>query len=163
MIQYLTAGEYLPHDAPMILLEDVISVTDDDAHCRVRVNQGGVLSPFMDAQGNLPGWYALELMAQCIGVWSGWHRLQRGEESIALGMVLGARELTCATGSLPAGAVLDVHAKLLMQDARFGSFDCTIQIGADTVSVGRINTFQPTKDELSSLFHQPHTSKGAEA
>lgn len=45
MIQYLTAGEYLPHDTPMILLEDVISVTDDDAHCRVSVNKGACCRP----------------------------------------------------------------------------------------------------------------------
>ncbi|MGY5954991.1 3-hydroxy-fatty acyl-ACP dehydratase [Kosakonia sp. BK9b] len=154
MSQYLTPGVWLPHDAPMILLDEVLNITDDTAHCRVTVRNGGVLTPFLDAAGNLPGWYALELMAQTIGVWSGWHRHQRGEESSALGMVLGARELTCAAGVLPAAAELDIHVSLLMQDARFGSFDCVIQIGEQTVSSGRINTFQPTKEELSSLFNQ---------
>ncbi len=40
-------------------------------------------------------------MAQTVGVWSGWHRQQQGQEHIALGMVLGARELVCASGRPP--------------------------------------------------------------
>lgn len=158
MSHYLAPGAYLPHDAPMILLEEVITVTGDCAHCRVTVDKQGVLAPFIDADGNLPGWYALELMAQSIGVWSGWHRQQRGDENSALGMVLGARELTCVAGEFPANTVLDIHVKLLMQDERFGSFDCTIQAHATTLATGRVNTFQPTKEELTSLFTQGTTA-----
>lgn len=154
MNQYLPAGDYLPHDAPMLLLEEVISVTDSTARCRVVVSRDGVLAPFLDPQGNLPGWYAMELMAQTVGVWSGWHRLQHGQENIALGMILGARELVCAAGHLPANGVLDIAVTLLMQDDRFASFDCTIHTGDTTVATGRVNTFQPTTEELTSLFNQ---------
>ncbi|WP_329803349.1 ApeP family dehydratase, partial [Escherichia coli] len=100
---------------------------------------------------NLPGWFALELMAQTVGVWSGWHRHQQGKNSIELGMVLGARELLCAAGILPAGQTLTITVKLLMQDDRFGSFECSINNGTAT---GRINTFQPTAEELTTLFQQ---------
>lgn len=91
MSHYLSPGAYLPHDAPMLLLEEVVSVSDDSAVCRVTVSPSGVLAPFLDPDGNLPGWFALELMAQTVGVWSGWHRHQQGKNSIELGMVLGAR------------------------------------------------------------------------
>jgi len=154
MTVYLSPGEYLPHDAPMLLLEKVISVSEETACCQVSVNTIGVLAPFLDAQGDLPGWYALELMAQTVGVWSGWHRMQRGQDSIALGMVLGARELTCAAGTLPAGAALAIEVKLLMQDERFGSFECAISANDRTLATGRVNTFQPTPEELASLFNQ---------
>lgn len=149
---YLSPGEYLPHDAPMLLLDTVASVSDDAAACLVSVTPDGVLAPFLNPQGDLPGWFALELMAQTIGVWSGWHRHQQGERSIALGMVLGARELTCAAGSLPAGQTLTVSVKLLMQDTRFGSFDCTIDASGERLAEGRVNTFQPTPEELTTLF-----------
>ena len=158
MSHYLAPTDYLPHDAPMVLLESVLAVTADSVHCRVAVSHGGVLAPFLDADGALPGWYALELMAQTIGVWSGWHRQQNGQQSIALGMVLGARELTCATGHFPAGATLDIKAQLLMQDERFGSFDCAIFTGETGVATGRVNTFQPTQEELASLFNQGETA-----
>jgi predicted hotdog family 3-hydroxylacyl-ACP dehydratase len=138
----------------MQLIDEVLGVDLEHAHCRVTVNRQGVLAPFLDLQGNLPGWYALELMAQTVGVWSGWHRHHNGQESIALGMVLGARELVCAAGHLPFAATLDIHVNLLMQDQRFGSFACTIEANNTLLASGRISTFAPTTDELVSLFTQ---------
>ena len=154
MSDYLPPGEYLPHDEPMLLLDEVVNVTDDSTLCRVTVSANGTLAPFLDAEGHLPGWFALELMAQTVGVWSGWHRQQRGQTSIALGMVLGARELVCATGCLPGGKALSVAVKLLMQDERFGSFECAITAGNEELASGRVNTFQPTPTELNTLFQQ---------
>ncbi|CAI9394033.1 MULTISPECIES: ApeP family dehydratase [Citrobacter] len=154
MSHYLSPGEYLPHDAPMLLLDNVVSVREDTAVCRVTVTRDGILAPFLDPQGNLPGWFALELMAQTVGVWSGWHRHQQGQGAISLGMVLGARELICAAGVLPAGRTLTITVKLLMQDERFGSFECAITADLETLATGRVNTFQPSAEELHSLFQQ---------
>ncbi len=154
MSHYLSPGAYLPHKPPMLLLEEVVNVTDETATCRVTVSPHGVLAPFIDAEGNLPGWFALELMAQTVGVWSGWHRQQQGQTSISLGMVLGARELVCAAGYLPGGKALSITVKLLMQDERFGSFECAITADDEELASGRVNTFQPTPTELNTLFQQ---------
>ena len=153
-MSYLPPVDYLPHDAPMLLLGSVEKVTDESAVCCVSVNNTGVLAPFLTANGDLPGWYALELMAQTVGIWSGWHRQQQGQSQSALGMVLGARELICATGRFPADSTLTITVKLLMQDARFGSFECAITSGEETLATGRVNTFQPTQEELATLFNQ---------
>lgn len=158
MNRYLSPAAYLPHDAPMVLLDEVASVTDTTAVCRVTLAADGVLAPFLAANGDLPGWFALELMAQTIGVWSGWQRQQQGADSVALGMVLGARELVCAAGALPGGATLSVDVRLLMQDERFGSFDCAIKADEQTLASGRVNTFQPTAAELTTLFQQGDAS-----
>ena len=153
-MSYLSPTDYLPHDAPMLLLESVESVTAESADCRVTVDPHGVLAPFLNATGDLPGWYALELMAQTVGVWSGWHRQQHGQESLSLGMVLGARELVCAAGIFPANSVLTVTVTLLMQDERFSSFECAIIADGATLATGRVNTFQPSQQELATLFKQ---------
>lgn len=135
----------------MILLDEVVSVDEETAICRTHITRGGILEPFLDSQGNLPGWYALELMAQTIGVWSGWHRAKQGQKMISLGMVLGARELICAAGCLPKGKTVSIAIKLLMRDERFGSFECEIS-AEETLATGRINTFQPNNEELNTLF-----------
>ncbi|MDX6019358.1 3-hydroxy-fatty acyl-ACP dehydratase [Scandinavium sp. V105_16] len=158
MSHYLSPGAYLPHDAPMLLLERVLNVSEEQATCQVTVTRRGVLAPFIDASGNLPGWYALELMAQTVGVWSGWHRQQNGEAQISLGMVLGARELKCVAGEFAADSVLEVTVTLLMQDERFGSFECEIIADGKKLASGRVNTFQPTSEELNSLFEQRKSS-----
>ncbi|MEO3990580.1 ApeP family dehydratase [Pseudocitrobacter cyperus] len=154
MSHYSPPGDYLPHDAPLLLLDNVVTVSADDVQCQVAVDPTGVLAPFLDASGNLPGWYALELMAQTVGVWSGWHRQNKGVQQSTLGMVLGARELVCEAGDFPANATLDIQAHLLMQDSRFGSFECAILIDNVPAATGRVNTFQPTSEELTSLFNR---------
>ena len=108
----------------------------------------------LDADGNLPGWFALELMAQTVGVWSEWHRMQKGLPHCALGMVLGARELVCDAGHFAAGSTLTITIERLMQDERFGSFECTIHADNISLATGRVNTFQPSEEELTSLFNQ---------
>lgn len=153
-MSYLSPFDYLPHDAPMVLLESVECVTDDMAVCRVAIGRQSVLAPFLNADGDLPGWFALELMAQTVGVWSGWHRQQQGQQHIALGMVLGARELICASGRFTQGLTLEITVRLLMQDERFGSFEGAISADKATLATGRVNTFQPSAEELTSFFNQ---------
>ena len=143
---------YLPHRPPMLLLEEVVAVTGQGAHCRVLVSSAGVLAPFLDADGALPSWYGLELIAQSVGVWSGWGRCQRGENGAALGMILGARDLACAEDRFAAGSQLDIHVDLIMQDGRFAGFEGRISCGEKQIVSGRITTFQPRDDELASLF-----------
>lgn len=154
MTSHLSPDNYLPHDAPMLLLEQVIDVGDAHAHCRVTVSANGVLAPFLDGAGNLPGWYALELIAQTVGVWSGWHRLHNGDSASSLGMVLGARDLCCSAGQFTAGTILDITVQCLMQDTRLASFDGTIACAGETLAHGRVTTFQPTEAELTTLFQQ---------
>lgn len=153
-MSYLSPSDYLPHDAPMMLLERVERVTDSGAVCSVTVDGHGVLAPFLNADGDLPGWFALELMAQTVGVWSEWQRLQKGLPHSALGMVLGARELVCGAGRFGAGTTLTISIERLMQDERFGSFECIIRADTAPLATGRVNTFQPSEDELTSLFIQ---------
>ncbi|EKM0666622.1 3-hydroxy-fatty acyl-ACP dehydratase [Cronobacter turicensis] len=154
MTPYLAPGAYLPHETPMLLLESVLAVSENLARCRVTVSPQGVLAPFLTAEGELPAWYAMELMAQTVGVWSGWHRISRGEPGIALGMILGARDLQCQHSAFPQGSTLDIDVTLLLQDEKFGSFEATIHCGEICFARGRINTFQPDNAELNQLFSQ---------
>lgn len=154
MDEYLAAGEYLPHSSPMMLLDDVISVEDDSVHCRVMVSREGVLAPFLTPAGDLPAWFALEIMAQTVGVWSGWHSRQRGEQSARLGMLLGARILRSQTATIACGSLLDIKMTLLLQDEKFGSFEGEVSCTGCSLATARLNTYQPDQQELKQLFKQ---------
>ena len=79
MSHYLSPGDYLPHDAS---LEEVVSVAGRNRHPPRRDGQQtSVLAP-STLMATCPAGLALELMAQTIGVWSGWHRQQQGQASI---------------------------------------------------------------------------------
>ncbi len=149
---YLSAGAYLPHESPMVLVEDVIEVTEESAHCRVVVSASGVVAPFLNEQGDLPSWFALEMMAQTIGVWSGWHGQQNGTVSPGVGLLLGSRAFRCEQPILASGSVLDIRVTLLMKDERLGSFDTEICIGEHQIATARLNTYQPDEQEINQLF-----------
>ncbi|ATY92910.1 putative beta-hydroxydecanoyl-ACP dehydrase [Pectobacterium atrosepticum SCRI1043] len=156
MSEYLAAADYLPHSAPMVLVDEVIHVDDEHAHCRVAVSREGILAPFLNAQGHLPAWFGIEIIAQTIGVWSGWH----GRQSLGLqekprpGMLLGGRGYHCQQAIFPAGSLLDVTVMLVMRDEKIGSFEGEIAIDGEKYASGRLNTYQPDDRELNILLEQ---------
>ncbi len=143
---------YLPHRPPMVLLDEVISVDEINTECRVRVAEDSCLGPFLDEQGDLPAYFALELISQCVGVWSGFLNKQAGKTVIPLGMVLGARGLECKSPSFKAGCELKVETAALMNDGRFGSCQGKISCGDEVLCTGRVNVYQATEAELDKLF-----------
>ena len=90
MNNYLTPREYLPHEPPMVLIDEVIYVDDNKAVTRCYVNRNGVLSPFLNENGDLPAFFALEIFAQSVGVWNGYMQ-KESKNKIKIGMLLGTR------------------------------------------------------------------------
>ncbi|CDL86543.1 hotdog family protein [Xenorhabdus cabanillasii] len=152
MSGYLPVDNYIPHEAPMVLLEKVINVSSESVHCQVTVDEQGVLSSFLNEENHLPNWFAIEMMAQTIGVWSGWHRKERQEEDTSLGMLLGGRAVRCQVPVFTHGSVLDIRMNLLLQDEKFGSFEGEISCNGAVLVTGRLNTYQPEKEEIKQLF-----------
>lgn len=150
----LSAETFLPHAAPMVLLDSVIEVANDTALCRVVVSPDSVLAPFLNARGALPAWYAIELIAQTVGVWSGWHGAQQGEAP-QVGMLLGARAVKCSVAEFAAGSELLIQVSLVLRDEKIASFEGVISIKQEKdnlqVATGRLNTYQPDKEELITL------------
>lgn len=153
MADYFPAAHYLPHAAPMVLVERVIQVDDNGAHCRSQVGRCGALAPFLNPDGHLAAWFGIEIIAQTIGVWSGWHGQQQGLPPRP-GMLLGGRGYRCQRPFFPANSVLDIKVALLMRDEKMGSFDGEIFIDGERYASGRLNTYQPDEFELQKLLQQ---------
>lgn len=136
----------------MVLLDEVVMVDEEQACCRVTVNREGVLAPFLTGQGRLPAWFGLEMMAQTIGVWSGWHGRQQNGADPRPGMLLGSRGYQCQAAEFPAAAKLDVSVSLLMRDDKMASFEGIIMINGDTRASGRLTIYQPDEAELARLL-----------
>ncbi|MDF7649766.1 hotdog family protein [Pantoea sp. Acro-805] len=154
MTDFLPVSQYLPHRAPMLLLDRVLQVTEDSVVCEVTVNNLGVLAPFLTAQGELPAWYGVEIMAQTVGVWSGFHARQRGDKDIRPGMLLGGRGYRATAPSFAANSRLRVAMHLLMRDDKLGSFEGEIRSQDKVIASGRLNTYQPDEQELTRLAQQ---------
>jgi predicted hotdog family 3-hydroxylacyl-ACP dehydratase len=132
-------AELLPHAGAMILLDRVETLEPERVVCVRGVRAG---DPFVDADGALPAWTGVELMAQTIAAWSGGHARDAGEP-IRLGFLLGTRQYSCNADVFPAGAELRIEAVRQFHDAEgMGVFACRIDAPGITAEA-RLTVFRP--------------------
>ena len=95
-------AELIPHAGDMILIERVASFDEEQIVTQLTVRSGGL---FTRADGSLPAWVGVELMAQSVAAFAGCHARLRGDP-VALGFLLGTRKFECNVEQFPAGAEL---------------------------------------------------------
>ncbi|TRX74718.1 ApeP family dehydratase [Pseudomonas mangiferae] len=131
-------AELLPHAGDMILLDAVLAFDDDHVATRLQVRPG-LLS---DADGGLPAWVGVELMAQSVAAYAGCHARRAGQP-VALGFLLGTRRFTCNVERFPAGSELRIDATCSLQDDNgMGVFECRLQ-GPGILAEARLNVYRP--------------------
>ncbi|MCX8573714.1 MULTISPECIES: 3-hydroxy-fatty acyl-ACP dehydratase [unclassified Gilliamella] len=152
-MQYHLASYYLPHEKPMVMIEKVHFVDAQQCICSIEVNKQGILSPFLNEDDTLPNFYAIELMAQTIGVWNGYHGMV-SDKKPTLGMLLGGRAIKSTLDAFPCNSHLMIHANLVLNDAKLANFECKIMINQEIVTTGKLNVYEPDECELDNLFGQ---------
>jgi predicted hotdog family 3-hydroxylacyl-ACP dehydratase len=130
----------VPHAGPMVLLDRVISVDEDNLCAEVGIM---VDSVFCDGAG-VGGWVGIEYMAQAIAAHAGYAAGLRGE-AVKIGFLLGSRRYECAVPYFPMGSVLQVHVhKVLQSENGLGSFECRIEQQEKVLATATVTVFQPT-------------------
>lgn len=122
MNNYLTPREYLPHEPPMVLIDEVIYVDDNKAVTRCYVNRNGVLSPFLNENGDLPAFFALEIFAQSVGVWNGYMQ-KESKNKIKIGMLLGTRNFKIKSTFFKIGTEITTIVQQNMSDGTLANFE----------------------------------------
>ena len=157
--KYLSPEAYLPHRAPMNLIDRVVAISGRTVVCETKASQEGKLHLFRKENGAFSIMLVIELMAQTVGVWAGDKRLKtdnaskpEGEQDAELGLLLSARNLKINAPEIPDGALLRTTMNLLIDESRLTSFEGNVSIGDTVIASGRLNVFQPTKNELKALF-----------
>ncbi|MCR5537525.1 MAG: hypothetical protein K6F05_09020 [Succinivibrio sp.] len=152
MTEFKAPQGYLPHRPPMVLLDKVVAITERTCHCEVSVSEHSVLAPFLDDRQNLPNFYALELISQTVGVWSGYQNEIRGRVNMPLGMVISVRDLRMDCAFFEHDSVLKICIESLMEDPTFGSCIGEICCNGTRLCQGRVNVYQATHAQLEQLF-----------
>ena len=110
----MTAGpdlqQWLPHRAPMLLLDSVVEADDRGGTALARVDPGAW---YADSAGAMPAWFGLELMAQAIAACRG-RRVAAGGPS--RGYLVAARGYRSTVPAFGAGALLEVRVRLELED-----------------------------------------------
>lgn len=141
-------ADLLPHAGDMILLDEVLAFDDDRVQTRLRVRPG-LLS---DADGGLPAWAGVELMAQSVAAYAGCHARRAGEP-VDLGFLLGTRRFTCNVERFPVGCDLRIEAtRSLQDDSGMGVFECRLE-GPGILAEARLNVYRPPQS--SRFIEEP--------
>jgi predicted hotdog family 3-hydroxylacyl-ACP dehydratase len=131
--------ELLPHAGNMILIDAVSAFDADSILCKRRVPPNGL---FQDADGALPSWVGVELMAQAVAAWAGCQARQQ-QQPVQLGLLLGTRHYHCNVAQFPVGAMLSISARRSFYDAHgMGVFDCRIE-APGIEAKARLTVFSP--------------------
>jgi len=133
-------ADVLPHAGSMILIDRIERYDAESIVCLRRLGPG---HPFADADGHVPAWVGIELMAQAIAAWSGSHARDAGQ-SVRLGFLLGSRSYQCDADAFRAGSELRIEARRTFHDEDgMGAFVCRIDAG-DVRAQARLTVFSPS-------------------
>jgi predicted hotdog family 3-hydroxylacyl-ACP dehydratase len=139
-IDLIPVDQLVPHSGDMVLIDAVLACSENSLLARVVINAGGL---FSNADGSMPAWLGLELMAQSIAAWAGWHAREE-QRPVQLGFLLGTRNYSCRIDRFPAGADLRIAIERSLQDdSGIAVFECSIHHGPDLLASARVNVFQP--------------------
>lgn len=135
-----TLDTLLPHAGPMVLLDRVLMVGDENVRAVATVRRDGLFAA--PAARGVPAWLGMEYLAQAIAAWSGFHERARGRP-VSPGFLVGARKFRSSDGVLPYGVVLTLEAERLMEDGEgIGVFDGRVS-GAGVEQMGRLKVYLP--------------------
>lgn len=110
----------LPHSGQMVLLNRIVDYDDQGLRAMLCLADG---NPLQQADGTVPSWMGLELLAQCIGALDGCAAHEQGE-SVRLGFLLGTRKLQLFAPVLPLNTPLWAEVRLSVRDqSGFAVFD----------------------------------------
>lgn len=136
-------SELLPHDAPMVLIDRVVSYQSDFIHCQTTIHDH---FPFCE-EGSVPSYVGIEYMAQAVAAWNGLMARQQGSTP-KIGFLLGTRRLDLPLPCFKVGEVLNIYGKMQYTGDEMGSFDCWIDVKGKRAAEARLNVYQPKENLL---------------
>lgn len=146
--QFPPISELLPHDAPMLLLDELVAVSDTSAHCRLTPTAEHFF--FDKGAGGVPGFVGIELMAQAVAAWDGYHARLQGKEP-AVGFLLGCRQYLADCPLFEGNQVLDIYAEQVTVSQTLVVFRCRIEHSGQVLASSQLNVFVPTAAQLAEM------------
>ena len=133
--------DVLPHRGTMRLVDQIVACDDDGVTVAASVDPQAW---YADAQGAMPAWLGIELMAQAIATHVGLIAMRAGGRARP-GVLLGASRYEARVPSFAADAHLRIEAKeLLKSEQGHGAYECSIASGDRCLAQAVIKVFQPT-------------------
>jgi predicted hotdog family 3-hydroxylacyl-ACP dehydratase len=133
----------LPHEPPMILIDDVVSYDDNSLIASVTItNTSLFLTP-----GGVPSHVGIEYMAQACGAYAGVQALDSGNP-VRIGLLLGTRDYRVLVPWFRRGNRLWITATMIFRDEPVAAFACSITIDGKIVAGAQLKVYHGDDDQL---------------
>jgi len=137
---YPPIEELLAHRGNMLLIDRVIGFDANGIQAEARVDGEAW---YADADGAMPAWIGIELMAQAIAALVGLAAREKGLPP-KQGLLLGTRGFTASVSAFARNTTLVVVANEVFQEANgLAAFDARIELAGETVAEATLKVFEP--------------------
>ncbi len=139
-LQEQNLEKILPHDKPMVLIDNVLEVDLDKKFVKtcVTIHEDKI---FFDKEINgISPLVGIEFMAQTIGCYSYY---KNGEKIPEIGFLLGTRLYENNLDKFENGKTYTITAQEVFTDNELVSFECLIYNDNEEVAKATVNAFQP--------------------
>lgn len=133
----LIATDFIPHQFPMVFIDEVIEINDEYAIAQLTVRPELM---FCNEQG-LPTWAAIELMAQTISMYAGIQGQRQGLEP-KIGFLLGTRKMLLPIAYFALNSQIQIKVKKNYMHDNLGVFDCELYYDQHIISA-TLSVYEP--------------------
>jgi predicted hotdog family 3-hydroxylacyl-ACP dehydratase len=117
-------ADYLPHRPPMLLIDEIVEVTDHSAVCRATIQPDCVFA----IDGQVHPSAMIEFVAQTCAIAVGVLAARAGDPP-RLGMIMACREVTFAVDSFAVGDALTITVNRVFGQKQMAAFTSTVVRG----------------------------------
>ena len=137
--------ELIPHRGTMLLIDGMLSFQPGQSVSHYTPRAGAW---YADAQGDMPAWMGIELMAQAVGAHVSLTKQREGLPRKP-GVLLGTRRYESAVPAFQGAQLLTIKVSPLVSDATgLGAYDCSIADAANTqLARAHLKVYEPADFE----------------
>ncbi|MHA6832514.1 hotdog family protein [Ralstonia pseudosolanacearum] len=133
--------DVLPHRGSMLLLAHVDTWDDETLRACAHVDP---TAWYADADGAMPAWFGIELMAQAIAAHVGLLSMRDGHPARP-GVLLGSRKYEAHAPAFAPDQPLSIAVQEVLRSTEgHGAYACTIAAGGRDLAQAVIKVYQPT-------------------
>ena len=132
--------DVLPHRGNMLLIDRLIEFGSESTVSEYTPRSD---TWYADAEGNMPAWVGLELMAQAVAAHVGALKLSKGKPQ-KNGALVGTRRYSSTIPNFTVDVPIQIHATISYQDiSGLAAYDCSISSGNNILAVATLKVFEP--------------------
>lgn len=143
--------KFMPHKAPMLLLDRVIQSSPDGLTAGVTISE----KSFGFENNSVPSWFGIEYMAQAIAAFNGLNFATPGGKP-EIGFLVGVRNYQIQTDRFELGSELEISVAPNFVANNSGSFDCKLKLNGQDVAEAIITTYKPNQEFIENLKGGKH-------